>query len=357
MIPRVAMIGSGYDGCNYYRIMLPAWHNGFFLDRPTLAHPRGSIDEIKALLDSADIVVFHRPESQEYHDLADILKDKGKKIVMDNDDTFKLDDIHPLARFKPDGKWVKKLNERDDSIDRFIEKADLVTTTTNNLAYEYMKLNNNVRILPNYIDPMEIDTVLKNTAEKVRIGMVGSVSYEYDYLHLKPLLRELSERDDVSVVMFGLGSKEHREQNPLVTKAFKEEYKFWDNLNIEHIPWCQMNEYYNTLNKARLDLMLIPRKENYFNRCKSNIKFLEAALLEIPCIAQSFEGGPYEEIEDFETGIKVKDNSLWKQYVNELIAKPELRRKIGKQANEYALKKYNIEDHAGEWARAYSLLL
>ena len=45
--------------------------------------------------------------------------------------------------------------------------------------------------------------------------------------------------------------------------------------------------------------MLIPRGENYFNRCKSNIKFLEASMCEIPVIAQSFttNDSPYDELD------------------------------------------------------------
>ena len=32
--PRVFMINSGYNGCNYVRINMPCTHNGFETDRP-----------------------------------------------------------------------------------------------------------------------------------------------------------------------------------------------------------------------------------------------------------------------------------------------------------------------------------
>lgn len=352
---KVTMIGSGYDGCNYVRIMLPAWHNGFDLDRPTLTHPRGDVKDIKSLLDASDVVVFHRPEREEYHKLADMLKRDGKKIVMDNDDTFKLDDVHPLAEFKPDATQAK-LNVRDESIDRFILKADLVTTSTEFLADEYRKLSDKVVVLPNCVDPFDWDEPKRNEGDKVRIGMVGSVAYEYDYLHLKPYLKELGKRKDVELVLFGLGDKKHREENPKVTEAFKEEYTFWDSVLKEQIPWCPMHEYQETLNNARLDIMLIPRKENYFNRCKSNVKFLEAAMCEIPCVMQSFDKAPYEEVENGVTGILIKDNNDWPAEVEKLIKDKGLRRQIGRNAKEYTLKNYNIEDHAHRWAEAYKSL-
>jgi glycosyltransferase involved in cell wall biosynthesis len=348
------MIGSGYDGCNYYRIMLPAWHNGFYLDRPTLAHKRGEIENIKGLLDKADVVVFHRPENEKYHRLADLLKKDGKKIVMDNDDTFKLTDIHPLACFKPDATKAK-LNQRDESIDNFILKSDLVTTSTEFLAKEYRKLSDKVLVLPNCIDPMDWDEPLPNETGKVRIGMVGSVAYEYDYLHLKPLITKLSKRNDVRFVLFGLGDMNHRKKNPNVTKAFKDEYKFWDSIPKDHFAWVPMHLYQEQMRQAKLDIMLVPRKDNYFNRCKSNVKFLEAAMLEIPIVAQSFPDGPYEEIENCVTGMKVTGDE-WETVINYLIDNPDKRKEIGRNARQYALEHYHISKHAHKWAEAYASL-
>jgi glycosyltransferase involved in cell wall biosynthesis len=98
--------------------------------------------------------------------------------------------------------------------------------------------------------------------------------------------------------------------------------------------------------------MIIPRKDNYFNRCKSNIKFLEAAMCEIPVVAQSFSEGPYEEITE-DMGILVRDNKKWDDMVNLLIADKHLRRKMGRKAKEYALKHYDINNRYHLWNDAY----
>lgn len=354
--PNVFTINSGYDGCNYVRIYLPTIHNGFKTDKPSRSEDRVSIQNIKQELLNADVVVFHRAEEQEYHNLARMLKLAGKKIVMDNDDTFKLEDSHPLTQFNPDGTAQDNLQRRSDNIDEFMRMCDLVTTTTKTLAEEYKKQNANVAILPNYVDPDDWDEPLRNEGSKVRIGLVGSAAMEYDYLHLKDIIRELSERDDVEIVMFGLGDKKHRKKNPNVTKVFHDEYKFWDSIKMEHFPWVKNYLYQETLNEMRLDIMLIPRKDNYFNRCKSNVKFLEAAMCEIPVIAQSFEDGPYEEIINGETGVLIKDNNDWRDAIEMLIKDKDLRRKIGKNAREYVLKNYDIKDHYQEWSEAYNKL-
>ena len=168
--PNVFFINSGYDGCNKVRMNLPCIHNGYKTDRPSLAHPRRPLNEIKEELMSADVVVFHRAEEQTYHDLAKMLKADGKKIVMDNDDTFLLEDYHPLAQFNPDGTAVDNLKRRNDNLYEFMRMCDLVTTTTKTLKEEYEKVNPKTVILPNYIDPDDWDEPLRNEGEKVRIG-------------------------------------------------------------------------------------------------------------------------------------------------------------------------------------------
>lgn len=351
----VYMVNSSYEGCCYIRIMLPAFHNGFKTNKEYLTAEIDSPKKMQEMLAGADIVVFHRPETPEFYNLAKILKENGKKVVVDNDDTFKIDDYHPLAQFKPDAVEVG-LRSRNEAMDKFLEIADLVTTTTKTLADEYRKINDNVVILPNCVDELDWGEPLRNDGEKVRIGMVGSVAFEYDYLHVKDVLRELSDRDDVQLVLFGLGDKAHREQNKNVTKAFSEEYKFWDSLDIEQVPWCTIQEYPTKLNEAMLDIMLIPRKDNYFNRCKSNIKFLEAAMCEVPCICQSFEDGPYEELTHLVDGVKIKDNDDWITFIDYLVKNKDVRRKIGKNAKEYTLKNYNIEEIAPRWEQEYKKL-
>ncbi len=355
--PQVFMINSGYDGCNYVRINQPCIHNGFKTDKPLLSEPRKSIQDVRQELMQADIIVFHRAEEPVYHDLARMLKEAGKKIVMDNDDTFILEGYHPLAQFNPDGTAQDNLKRRNDNINAFMKLSDLVTTTTITLADEYRKQNPNTVILPNCIDPDDWDKPLRNEGKRVRIGLVGSVAMEYDYLHLKDVIKELGDRDDVELCLFGLGDKKHRKNNPKVTEVFKDEYEFWDSIKKEHFPWVKIHLYTQQLNDMRLDMMLIPRKDNYFNRCKSNLKFLEASMCEIPVIAQSFDNGPYEEVTDGVNGILIKDNKDWREQINRLIDDKELRRRIGKNAREYVIKNYDIKDHYMKWADAYNKLI
>lgn len=160
--PRVMMINSGYDGCCYLRIHLPCIYNGYWTDKPNQREDKISVKDVREQLQGADVVVFHRAEEQEYHNLAKMLKADGKKIVMDNDDTFILDSFHPLAQFTPDGKFQESINRRQNNINEFIKLCDLTTVTTKTLKEEYSKINPNTVILKNYVDPDDWDEPLRN---------------------------------------------------------------------------------------------------------------------------------------------------------------------------------------------------
>ena len=76
-------------------------------------------------------------------------------------------------------------------------------------------------------------------------------------------------------------------------------------------------------------------------------------MLEIPVIAESFDGGPYQEL-DGKNGLLATND--WEEKVEMMIKDKELRRQIGKDAKEYVLKNYNIANHAHKWLEAYAKL-
>jgi glycosyltransferase involved in cell wall biosynthesis len=296
-----------------------------------------------------DILVFQRPDEMNRLNVAKLLKQAGKKIVFENDDTYKIDGVAMKQMLGLDAK----LQEKNEALDEFIKEADLVTTTTEFLAEEYRKLNPNVVVLPNCVDPTDWDEPQRNEGDKVRIGLVGSVTSNGDFDSAREALEALNKMPNVQLVMFGLPAKS--EETKEVTKLYKEEFDFWNTLNIEWQPFVPMEDYFDTLNNLKLDIMLIPRKDNYFNRCKSNIKFLEAGMLEIPCIAQGFPDGnsPYDADIDGKNGILIKDNSKWLEEIMRLVNDKKLRRSMGKKAKEYVLSKYDIKNNAIKWQKAY----
>jgi len=353
----VYYIGSQYMGCNYVRNLLPMWHNGWTGDVDSLYRSRKNADWAKDEILKSDIIVFHRADTVNHHKVALACKEAGKLTVFDNDDTFKqIEDgfFKELDKQNYMENWVKV----NRLMDNFIRNVDLVTTTTEFLAKEYRELNENVVVLPNCVDPMDWSTPKRNETDKIRIGIVGSVAYYNDVAEISDYIKELSHRKDITLVLFGLQSKKGRKKNKLIANAFEKEYALWDEANIEHTPWCHMFEYFDVLNNLELDMMLIPRKDNYFNRCKSNLKFLEAAMCEIPVIAQSFPDGlsPYDKDLNGKNGILATTKEDFIRETERLIKDKELRRKIGKEAHKYVLANYDINNNYLKWQKAYQTI-
>jgi glycosyltransferase involved in cell wall biosynthesis len=306
---------------------------------------------------NSDIVVFHRPEEPGKLELAKLLKQQGKKIVFDNDDTLKHDGGFRFNKYmdmKRVQKGMKKLNE---TIDEFIKEADLVTCSTQYLADEYSKINPNVIVIPNFIDPFYFPKPLRNKNGKVRIGITGSLALTDDIDLVEPIVRHYENNPDIEIVLFSLPPA-HKDK--YTRKLYQEEYKFWESIKVEWQPLVPMEEYYETLNNLKLDIMIIPRADNYFNRCKSNVKFLEASMFEIPVIAQGFPDGksPYEiDPEDKENLVLVSDNTKWVEEIDKMIADKKGRKALGKKAKKYVEKKYSIDNNAHKWVEAYQTIL
>ncbi len=358
--PKVYFVGSLYQGCYYVRCWLPLFHNNWMGSRIGFSKDIISVKLATKEIGEADIVVFHRADTVEHHKIGMQLRALGKKIVFDNDDTYNLSEFHPF--FGIDEKGFKESKRRKNNIiNNFIINSDLVTTTTEYLANEYRKISNNVAVLPNYVDTDDWDEPKRNKGKKIRIGLVGSVAYHHDFYLIKDIISKLDKRDDIQLVLFGLSGVAKRKRNRLVGEVLKKEYAFWDTIkNKEHVPWCDMTQYFDTLNDLRLDMMLIPRRENHFNKCKSNIKFLEAAMVEIPVIASSFSdnNSPYDNDLNGKNGILVKDDKKsWENAISDLIEHKEKRLAIGKEAKKYVINKYNILDHYKEWEEVYRRLL
>ena len=211
---RVYFLGSGIAGCYNVRCLFPLIANGWDGDQTSIHWGQKTPENKMLATKQADIVVFHRPEDKLKLELAHILRDQGKKIVYDNDDTYndhdavKVNDYFSAERVRLGLENLTKLSEQ------FILESDLVTTTTEWLAKEYRKLNPNVVVLPNYIDPFYFDEPLRNETDIVRIGVSGSIGVSTDIDVLAPIVRHYEHDKRVKIVFFSLPP--NRKENPKV---------------------------------------------------------------------------------------------------------------------------------------------
>lgn len=133
----------------------------------------------------------------------------------------------------------------------------------------------------------------------------------------------------------------------------QEDWDFWASLkNVEWHPVVHVTEYMMTVANLALDVAIIPRKDHYFNYCKSNLKFLDMSLLRIPVIAQGFPNGlsPYQGIDEPYMTV-VTDNSTWYNTIVEVKEKHSNYKLLANKAHDYVLENYNIIHYAATWQK------
>jgi hypothetical protein len=351
---KIFYLQGDYPFCYYYRGYLPGVYSNQtvvseFL-RPDLDISNERFVE-KAL--QADVVCFQRPSSQPSYKLALLLKEKGKKIIFDNDDSYS---GIPMARLGSE-KQVEIAQQLNRNLNNFVRIADGVTTSTEFLAKEYAQLNPNVAVLKNCIDPLDEMSCRPNFTPYFRIGIIGSVSSNDDYVHIKEDLKKLDATGKFMFVIMGV-----KYQDGTLMPSMKEDYDFWATLkHTEWHPTVHVTEYMMTLANLALDLIIIPRKEWDFNRAKSNLKFLEASLLKIPVVAQGFTTGdsPYQGVDESYMTVLVDNGKkdVWYNKVIEVMEKHSTYQLLALKAHDYVLDNYNIAKYAPEWERKIGLLI
>jgi glycosyltransferase involved in cell wall biosynthesis len=158
----------------------------------------------------------------------------------------------------------------------------------------------------------------------------GTKTHNADFLEAAPaLLRLLRARADVRLRIVG----------ELTLPADFETVA----AQVEHLPPTPFAAYLALL--AESDISLAPLENTPFNDAKSNIKFLEAAILGIPSVC-SPRAHFTEIVSEGKTGLLAEGDEAWFSALSRLAGDAELRRRIGEAAYQAAVARYAPESVA-----------
>lgn len=239
----------------------------------------------------------------------------GAKIVIDIDDNVWQMPLRNIAIFKKNGLGdYMSHSRRCINLIESIKAADWVTVSTEPLKNKLKTINQNIVTLPNLIDPKEWKFKRKKH-DKIRIGWIYSPTHIPDIDVVKDAIKEIYKKyqDKIEIVVFGTT------------------IDIFDEVPITKIQGVDFKDYPKMLTEAGIDISICPLEDNEFNKCKSNIKWLESTLAGACVVASKVY--PYEtSIKDGKTGYLAKGKSQWVKKISYLIESEEKRNEMTSNA-------------------------
>lgn len=119
---------------------------------------------------------------------------------------------------------------------------------------------------------------------------------------------------------------------------------------VLRLPWVEFEDYPQAIRWGGFDGAIAPLTEHIFNEAKSNIKWLEAGIQDIPFLCSDV--GPYIDIPRG-CALKISNTAVqWAEGLRNLLLDASLREKLRKNAKEVILDKWTISKTAPMWEAA-----
>lgn len=346
------------------------------------------------------IVHFHRSFGQieQCPQIIKALQSLGIIVIGDIDDYWLPTKEHPIHQLIIENQMHKKIVEN-------LRACDYVTTTTEIFANEIRKINKNVIVLPNAIDPNEPQFNEPTLpSDKIRVGWLGGSSHLHDLKLLDGMVSKLTPIQDklqyyvcgfdirgtVTEINKETGEKKQRDIRPQETvwvryeeiftnnyKIITPEYKlFLDKFKEEDYPAIQNENYVRVWtrpvdsyarNYSNFDISLAPIKNHVFNRMKSQLKVIEAGFYKKAIIASNV--GPYTidlkhamkngEFTDGNALLvdEVRNHSDWAKNIKKLVDNPNMITDLGERLYETVSQRYDLNIVTKTRAEFYKSLI
>lgn len=326
--------------CGYYRLFSPLSELHINIELSWAVGCDGKalfiVPEMEGVAETADIIIvqrlFPRKETSEY---LDYLCSLGKLVV------FEIDDL--ITELPPSNSSYEYGIMSTPYLYDFIPRCSAVTVSTPELKKYFSLYNNNIYVLPNLIDDKLWCKRSPKSSGPVVIGYAGTVTHNTDIAMLEETLERIAliHGDKVAFIFMGC-------QTDRIAKLPGFSFIKFD---------TTFEAYAKKLQETSIDIMLIPLEDNSFNRCKSNIKWLEYSSCGFAGIYADLP--PYNNcVEHGSTGLLVgSDPQQWFNAINLLINNPELRHSIATHARQKVLAEYTLQSGAHRWLDVYREML
>lgn len=299
---------------------------------------------------SFSVFIFHRTLfSGKVKTLFLVAKSLRKTLIFETDDlVYDPEYITQTDLYQKMNTLEKKLYEHGVGGEILADPyVTVATTTTAFLADKLREKGKTVFVVPNKLSEEDLvwaEAALqkkqevrskKQEGEKgIRIGYLsGTPSHNKDFATISDALIELFEKyPSMRLVLAG----------PLDTEDRLQAYAD----RIDRLPFVPRQELFGNI--ASLDINLAPLEiGNPFCESKSELKFFEAGIVEVPTVAAATRTFS-EAITDGVDGFVASSTDEWVGKIGRLIEDSELRQRISRAARETALEHYTTTNAKNE---------
>ncbi len=190
-----------------------------------------------------------------------------------------------------------------DGLRALVAASSRILVSTKELAKRVRALHSDVVIVENALDPeiwgSRVRVEPPPPRNEVRALYMGSATHVADLHLLRPVFTDLRTHDGRAIVLEVIGVTHHDEE--------------W----FRRIPmpdgtgnYPQLVQWLRTL-APRWSLGVAPLEDEFFNKAKSDLKFLEYTMLGLPTIASAVES--YHRIPDHGGRVVPNDTQAWRQ--------------------------------------------
>lgn len=387
---KILVIPSDKSGCGFFRSLQPHLYlNDHYSDLfdIDITYEIPKIPYLEKFFTQYDIIHIHKQLDRNC-ELMKLMKFCGCKVIVDIDDHYDLGNDHPMS-------VTARIENWKEPIINHLRLADMVTTTTEIFKKELLKHNKNVVVIPNAINPNEGQFIPKPTkSDRLRFGIICGSSHLEDIKLLNGMTSMLPKDviDKIQFVLCGFdtnGTRTFRniktgevisrpiepketcwyEYEKILTNNYSivsQEHKDFLNKFIKGYEYPNIDEAYRrcwtkNINEYathynNIDVLLVPLKENNFNKVKSQLKVIEAGFFNKAIIAQNF--GPYtiDLVPMIEKGGSINENGnallvdsnknhkQWAKYIIKLANDRDMVEKLQKNLHDTVKDKYSLDE-------------
>lgn len=322
------------DAPGYYRIQMPLTvlkqHMGWEVTAGKKLN--------RSMIDNYDVIIGQRvmqPGASTLWEAA-CKSDSVFAVYEIDDDLFHLSGNH-------DQEIHSYMAEHIPWVERNLRMADRVVCTTPALANVMSAYNQNIRIVPNYIDEALLTLPRAEPADEWHddhtvVGWQGSNTHGSDFAEAWPSVKRL------------LGKYPHTQLTTMGAN-YAGILPRGRELQHHHVPWIQSDweTYYRSV--AHFDIGIAPLRDNPFNRSKSWLKVLEYMALGVVPVATALPEYVKLLLPVPMLLIEPGQDHRWYSTLRDLVQDPGTLASLSRDVRMEAAR-YTVQGHIEEWAEA-----